>query len=134
MCNVTIVCNSTCQGRIGPGAYCYTLVYKDRKREEACSIEITTRHHAQLKAIVEALGKLKFPCDVTVVSNYNFVSNNVNRWQKLGEDKETWTQLEHLMTVHNVLFDKQQLSEHTAEVAERKKNFVCLRNAGFNTL
>lgn len=139
MCDVTIVCNSTCKGRIGPGAYCFVMIYKNHKREVVQCLELTTPHHTQLTCIIDALERLKFPCNVKIVSKGCYIYNNLHRWQKLGEAKEAWTKLEQLTAVHNVLFEKpdantQAMFDHTAEVAERKKNFVCLRNAGFNTL
>jgi len=69
-------------GNPGPGGYCAILRYKDHEKIVKGNEPNTTNNRMELKAVIEALKKLKEPCEVIIYSDSNYVVKAVNEWLK----------------------------------------------------
>ncbi len=67
-------------GNPGPGGYCAILRYKDHEKIVKGNEPNTTNNRMELKAVIEALKKLKEPCEVIIYSDSNYVVKAVNEW------------------------------------------------------
>lgn len=118
--HVDIYTRGTYSGRSGKGGWGAILKYKNIIKEisgfESKSESKITTNKMQLTAIVAALQKLKYPCDVTVHTNSMYISEvftngwfdnwKSNNWSRANrqpiKNKELWEALERLMNIHNV--------------------------------
>lgn len=117
---VTIYTDGACSGNPGAGGWGAVLISGDRKKEISGFDESTTNNRMELTAVIEALLLLKQRCNVELYSDSAYVVNAINQnwldnWKKngwKGSDKkpvkniELWQELDYLLNVHNVKFNK----------------------------
>ena len=120
MKEVTIYTDGACSGNPGPGGWGAILIYGENKKEISGGEKETTNNIMEIKAVIESLKLLKYPCDVKLYSDSAYVVNAFNKnwvesWQKNGwinskkeevKNKELWKELIELTKTHNVTFIK----------------------------
>lgn len=82
MKKVVIHSDGGCHGNPGPGAWAATLVYGTRRKELSGGEPATTNNRMELRAAIEALTALKEPCEVTFVTDSEYVKNGITTWLK----------------------------------------------------
>ena len=116
MKRVTIYTDGACSGNPGPGGWGAILIYKETKLELSGYAEHTTNNRMELLAPIEALSRLKEPCEVDVYSDSSylinaFVKDWLGNWVRRGwikSDKkpalnvDLWEQLLPLLERHDV--------------------------------
>lgn len=83
MKEVTLVTDGGCYPNPGTGGWAYILRYKDAVKEAYGSEHLTTNNRMELRAIIEGLKAIKFPCKVNLISDSEYVLNGVRNW--IGE-------------------------------------------------
>ena len=117
---VTIYTDGACSGNPGKGGWGAILMSGSNKKEFSGFEKETTNNKMELTAVIEALKRLKKPCNVQLYSDSAYVVNaftqgwlenwKSNGWR--GADKkpvkniELWTELDGLLSIHNVEFIK----------------------------
>jgi ribonuclease HI len=117
MKKVAVYTDGSCSGNPGPGGWGAVLLYGNSKKEMSGGEPDTTNNRMELTAVISALGALTQPCEVTLYTDSQYVSNAVNKgwlrsWQlknwrkKDGELKnpDLWQQLVPLLATHSVTF------------------------------
>ncbi len=117
---VIIYTDGACSGNPGPGGWGTILMYQGIKKEISGGEKDTTNNVMELRAVIEGLKALKYPCEVELYSDsayvvnafdkgwiYNWVKNN---WKTAGKDpvknQELWQELYALTKTHKVKFNK----------------------------
>lgn len=80
MKKVIIYTDGGCSPNPGPGAYCAILTYKEHKSIVKGYKENSTNNEMELTGPIEALKKLKEPCDVEIYCDSQYVVNSMNTW------------------------------------------------------
>jgi ribonuclease HI len=120
MKKVTIYTDGACSGNPGPGGWGAILMYGEHRKEISGGEPDTTNNRMELLAVIEALGELKYPCEVKVYSDSAYLVNCFEnkwyqRWQANGwrnaknqpvENRDLWERLLGLMEVHDVHYYK----------------------------
>ena len=75
MQKVTIYTDGACSGNPGPGGWGAILMYNDVKKEISGGDKNTTNNQMELTAAIEALNRLKVPCEVTLYSDSAYLIN-----------------------------------------------------------
>ncbi|MDR1328485.1 MAG: ribonuclease HI [Oscillospiraceae bacterium] len=117
MKKVTVYTDGACSGNPGPGGWGAVLLYGDKRREMSGGEARTTNNRMELTGVIEALGALTEPCEVTLYTDSKYVSDAINkRWlnswvrqnwrKKDGEVKnpDLWQALLPLLSRHKVSF------------------------------
>ncbi len=118
MKHVEIYTDGACSGNPGPGGWGAVLIYNGRKKELCGGEKETTNNRMEMTAVIEALKKLKEPCEVTLTTDSKYVCDSINKgwvysWQKKGWKKadkspalnvDLWKQLLNLLEIHRVEF------------------------------
>ncbi len=118
--NVTIYTDGACSGNPGAGGWGAILMHQGKVKEFSGFERDTTNNKMELTAVIEALKKLKKPCNVQLYSDSAYVVNAITlgwleNWKKngwRGSDKklvkniELWEELDCLLLLHNVEFIK----------------------------
>ena len=119
--NVTIYTDGACSGNPGVGGYgAILLCMKNNKeihrKEIAGSEEQTTNNRMELTAVIKALQKLKYKCNVEIYTDSRYVANSINNkwfdnwknnnWNKKGglANADLWKELDIMLDKHNVEF------------------------------
>ena len=91
MKQVTIYTDGACSGNPGPGGWGTILVsHAPLARVEVSGAEVdTTNNRMELMAVLEGLRRLKYPCEVTVVTDSRYVHDMfqkgwITSWKKRG--------------------------------------------------
>jgi ribonuclease HI len=113
--HVTLYTDGACSGNPGPGGYGVILQYGDRRRELSGGFRRTTNNRMELTAAIKGLEALKEPCDVTLVSDSEYVLNGISKgwargwrakgWRRQGKtvpNWELWQRLLELCERHRV--------------------------------
>lgn len=112
---VTIYIDGACLGNPGPGGWGAILIYGEHRKEINGGEPFTTNNRMELKAAIEALRALKFPCLVTVYTDSAYLVNGMTRWLPLWkkrhwrkgeggeiENRDLWVELAQLAQTHTI--------------------------------
>lgn len=117
---VTLYTDGACSGNPGAGGYGGILIYGNLQREYSGGESLTTNNRMEMRAVIEGLLLLKYPCKVDVYSDSAYTVNAFLNgwlafWQKNGWKKadkqpvqnvDLWQELLRLTAVHEVTFHK----------------------------
>src|SRR5262245_7066493 len=116
---VTIFCDGGCKPNPGAGAWAAILRCGKIEKELTGGESETTNNRMELTAVTRALEALKFPCDVTIVTDSEYLANAfrqswIVKWKKNGwktstkqpvKNKELWEALDELIAKHSVTWE-----------------------------
>lgn len=117
---VTLYTDGACSGNPGIGGFAGILIYGNTSREYNGGELSTTNNRMEVKAVIEGLQRLKYPCKVDVYSDSAYTVNAFeNRWiygwkkndWKKADGKavlnvDLWEELYGLVKMHEVVFHK----------------------------
>lgn len=120
MKKVIIYTDGACSGNPGPGGWGAILIYKEKKLELSGYEAHTTNNRMELLAPIEALSRLKEPCEVDVYSDSAYLTNAflqnwLGNWVRRGwiksdkkpvENRDLWESLLRLASVHKIAWHK----------------------------
>ena len=120
MKQVIIYTDGACSGNPGPGGWGAILIYKDKKLEISGFEAHTTNNRMELTAPIEALSRLKQPCEVDLYSDSAYLTNAflkdwVGGWlrhnwvksdKKPVENRDLWETLLKLREMHEIRWHK----------------------------
>lgn len=118
MKKVEIYTDGSCKQNPGPGGWGAVLVYQGRELELSGGQADTTNNRMELTAVIEALKKLREPCQVTLTTDSKYVSDGISKgwaasWKAKGWKKadkspalnpDLWGTLLDLCELHTVEF------------------------------
>ena len=119
MKHVYLYTDGACSGNPGPGGWGAILRCDGKELELTGGEEETTNNRMELTAVIMGLKKLRFPCEVTVVSDSKYVCDAINqhwletwvrkKWKKADNkpvlNVDLWEKLNELMKIHKVRFE-----------------------------
>ncbi len=120
MKKVDIYTDGACSGNPGAGGWAAILMYNGHKKELSGYDKSTTNNRMELFAIIQGIGQLKEPCDVTVYSDSAYAveafnqkwidSWKRNNWKtadkKEVKNRDLWNDLLIRISKHEVKFVK----------------------------
>lgn len=120
MKQVIIYTDGACSGNPGPGGWGAILMYRDRKLEISGYEANTTNNRMELTAPIQALSRLKEPCEVQVYSDSAYLVNAfvkgwLESWQRHGwvksdkkpvENQDLWQALLGFAAIHRIKWIK----------------------------
>jgi ribonuclease HI len=118
MKKITIYSDGACSGNPGPGGFGVILEFNDTKKELSGGFRNTTNNRMELLGVITGLEALKEPCEVTAVTDSQYVVNGIekgwaakwkaNGWMRNSKDAalnaDLWDRLLTLTKVHKVTF------------------------------
>jgi len=117
---VIIYTDGACSGNPGPGGWGAILMYRDKKLEISGYEAHTTNNRMELMAPIQALARLKEPCEVQVYSDSAYLVNAFEKrwldsWQRRNwvksdkkpvENRDLWQELLRYTAVHRIRWIK----------------------------
>jgi len=114
--HVTIWTDGSCDTTSREGGWAYLMRYGTHERSDAAHEPDTTNNRMELTAAVEALAALKEPCQVTLVTDSQYLKKAftdgwLETWQRNGwrtaskqpvKNQDLWERLLHLTSEHDV--------------------------------
>ena len=118
MKHVDIYTDGACRGNPGKGGWGAILVYGTKQKEMSGGEPNTTNNRMELMGAIEALTVLKEPCEVTLTSDSQYLTDALNKgwldsWKKNGWRKadkkpalnaDLWDTLLNQIALHKVSF------------------------------
>ena len=115
MKNVEIYTDGACRGNPGPGGWGVVLRHEDSEKTLRGGERQTTNNRMELRAVIQGLGALREPCQVTIISDSTYVLNGVTKWMKNWKQKgwrtssnkpvrnvDLWQELDSLVLGHKI--------------------------------
>ena len=116
MKQVTIYTDGACSGNPGPGGWGAILMFKDKRLEISGYEAHTTNNRMELMAPIQALSRLKEPCEVSVYSDSAYLVNAFQKhwldsWQRRNwiksdkkpvENQDLWQEILKYTAVHHI--------------------------------
>ncbi len=113
---ITLYSDGACSGNPGPGGWGAILRYKGTEKELSGGEKETTNNRMELMGVISGLESLKEPCQVTVVTDSQYIANAftqhwLDNWQKNGwktagkkpvKNKELWERLLKQAAIHQL--------------------------------
>ncbi len=113
--SVTVYCDGACRGNPGPGAYAAIIVSGGRETQITGAEPRTTNNRMELTAAIKALESLEEPCDVSLVTDSQYLKNGITTWihswkargwrtsaRKKVQNRDLWERLAALCEKHSV--------------------------------
>lgn len=118
MKEVTIYTDGACRGNPGPGGWGAILVWNGIEKELSGGETPTTNNRMELSGAIMALGALKEPCRVELVTDSKYLCDGITKgwaqgWRKREWKKadgspalnpDLWARLLDLLEIHEVSF------------------------------
>ena len=137
MSHVQIFTDGACRGNPGPGGWGALLRFGGEEKTLFGGEQDTTNNRMELTAVIEALGALKRPCDVTLTSDSTYVLKGIQEWmpnwkkrgwktasKKPVKNVDLWKKLDGLIVEHKI--DWQWVKGHSGhpenELADQLAN------------
>ena len=115
MKKITLVTDGSCLGNPGPGGWAAVIRYGKYTKKLSGSAPQTTNNRMEIAAVIEGLNALKEPCDVTIVTDSQYVKTGMTLWldswkgrnwktksKTTVKNKEIWLALEAATSRHKV--------------------------------
>ena len=116
MKQVIIYTDGACSGNPGPGGWGAILMYKEKKLEISGYEERTTNNRMELMAPIQALARLKEPCEVKLYSDSAYLVNAfrkgwLDNWQQKNwlksdkkpvENQDLWKEILAFTGIHRI--------------------------------
>lgn len=108
---VTIYTDGACIGNPGHGGWAAILEFAGKKKEFAGGELATTNNRMELQAAIEALRKLKEPCEVELYTDSQYVREGISMWirawkakgwKKKVKNKDLWQALDAEASKHKI--------------------------------
>jgi len=80
MDKVEIFTDGACKGNPGTGGWGALLIAGEHRKELFGGERNTTNNRMELKAVIEALGTLRRPCEVVVHTDSQYVQKGISEW------------------------------------------------------
>ena len=102
---VTIYTDGACLGNPGPGGWAATLEYGGVRKDFSGAELATTNNRMELQAAIEALRRLKEPCEVELHTDSEYLREGITAWihawkargwRKKIKNKDLWLQLDEI--------------------------------------
>ena len=120
MKKVEIYTDGACSGNPGPGGWGAILIYKEKCLELSGYEEHTTNNRMELLAPIQALSRLKEPCEVNLYSDSAYLVNAfrqhwLENWvrrnwiksdKKPVENRDLWEMLLKFTQIHQITWHK----------------------------
>lgn len=124
MKKVTIYTDGACLGNPGPGGWAATLEYGGTRKDFSDGVIATTNNRMELQAAIEALLKLREPCEVELYTDSEYLRDGITDWihgwkargwKKKIKNKDLWLQLDDLCKKQRVMWHWVRAHSGTAE-------------------
>ena len=112
---VEIFTDGACSGNPGPGGYGAILKYGENIKEISGCENDTTNNRMEMMAVIKALGHLKRPCKVRVVTDSKYIFKGMTEWlprwvkrnwqtsqKKQVLNRDLWEELLKLNNLHQI--------------------------------
>ena len=86
---VEIFTDGACKGNPGPGGWGAVLRMGETEKELSGGEPLTTNNRMEMRAVIEALGALNRPCEVTLATDSRYVMDGLTKWV-IGWQKNGW--------------------------------------------
>ena len=90
MKHVDIYTDGSCKGNPGPGGWGAILVYSEHELAISGGENNTTNNRMELLSVINALERLKFPCEITLTSDSRYVIDGLSKQWALSWRKKGW--------------------------------------------
>lgn len=118
MTHVDIYTDGACKGNPGPGGWAAILLCNHHSKTISGCDPDTTNNKMELQAVISGLAALTRPCEVTIYTDSQYISNAINlgwlnHWKSGGwhtasgkhvKNVEYWKSLLKLLDIHQVEF------------------------------
>ena len=112
---VVIYTDGACSGNPGPGGWGAYLRSGSHEREIAGGEPETTNNRMEITAAIKAIEALKYPCEVTIYTDSNYLKQGIQTWiagwkrkgwrtaaGKPVKNKDLWIELEAVQEPHTM--------------------------------
>jgi ribonuclease HI len=115
MKKITVYTDGACSGNPGPGGYGAILRYDSREKELSGGFRNTTNNRMELMGAIAALETLKEPCDVTIVTDSQYLVNAVEKGWVYAWKENGWRKKDRKMALNIDLWERLlvSLAKHT---------------------
>lgn len=122
MKKVEIFADGACSGNPGPGGWGAILRCDGHEKELSGGDKHTTNNRMEITAVLEGLKALKFPCEVTVTTDSQYVYNSITKGWAEGWQKNGWVKKDKKPALNADLWESLLL-----EISKHKVNFVWIK-------
>lgn len=86
MAQITMYTDGCALGNPGPGGSGVILLSGNHRKEISKGFSHTTNNKAELSAVILGLENLKYPCDVIIHTDSEYVTRGINNWTSFNKD------------------------------------------------
>jgi len=137
---VVIHTDGACKGNPGPGGWGVLLSSDGGEKELFGGEELTTNNRMELMAVIEAIGALKRPCQVTLYLDSEYVRKGITEWivgwkargwrtaaKQPVKNADLWLRLDALLAVGEHRIDWRWVRGHSGDPGNERADQLANR-------
>lgn len=137
MKHIVVHTDGACLGNPGPGGWAAILEYGARKTELVGGEIATTNNRMEMQAAIQALSRLKEPCEVELFTDSEYLRDGITKWihawkargwKKQVKNKDLWQELDAAAAKHKVTW--QWVRGHAGNPSNERCDFLATQEAG----
>jgi ribonuclease HI len=142
MKKIIIYSDGACSGNPGPGGYGVIVKYNETEKEFSGGFKNTTNNRMEIMGAIVGLEALKEPCEVTVVTDSQYLVNAIEKgwakkwrsmgWMRNNKDRalnpDLWERLLRIIDKHKVQF--QWVRGHAGHAENERCDQLAVAAAG----
>ena len=105
MKHVYLYSDGSCNLDTEIGGYGTILKYNDYTKEFHGTMKNTTNNRMEIMGIIVGLSQLKEPCEVTVITDSQYVVNTMTKGWKRNKNGDLWEELDNVSKPHKVTYE-----------------------------
>ena len=139
---VDLYTDGACSGNPGPGGWGALLIWNGQEKELYGGEPESTNNRMEMRAVIEGLRALRFPCDVTIHTDSAlimnaFTQNWVDNWKRRGwrkadkkpvENRDLWEEMIGEMEQHEIQWVK--VKGHSGHVQNERVDALAVKGSG----
>ena len=100
---ITIYCDGSCSGNPGNGGYCAILKSEKFPPKTVNGYDPeTTNNRMEIMAALSGLKALKYPCEVEIISDSQYLVNTMSKNWKRKVNMDLWQELDDIAKIHTI--------------------------------
>lgn len=138
---VDLYTDGACSGNPGPGGWGALLIWNGQEKELYGGEPESTNNRMEMRAVIEGLRALRFPCDVTIHTDSAlimnaFTQNWVDNWKRRGwrkadkkpvENRDLWEEMIREMEQHEIQWVK--VKGHSGHVQNERVDALAVKGS-----
>jgi ribonuclease HI len=136
MKKIVVHTDGACLGNPGPGGWAAVVEYESTRKEFVGGDLATTNNRMEMQAAIQALSRLKEPCEVELFTDSEYLREGITKWihvwkarewKKKVKNRDLWQELDAAGARHKISWH--WVRGHSGNARNERCDFLAMQQA-----